>query len=614
MTRRSNGEKSEPRGSKPEELNLLRACVAIAIVPLALRGTSCGQDFDFHFDSWMEALRQWTQGVIYPHWVASANFGAGEPRFVFYPPFSWTLGAILGVFFPWTWTPFAFTILCLLAMGISFYKMACEWMPPRDAETAACLYVINPYIFFVVYERSACGELLAAVWLPLLILYALRPDRAPAPTIWSNQVRSALPLALIVAALWLTNAPAAVMGSYSLVIIAIVAAISQRRWNLLGRAACGMALGLGLAAIYLIPAIYEQSWVEIARAIMPGMRIQDSFLFEHTGMAYHDQVLRTASWIAVLLVAATAIVIVLSYLMRKSEIPKQQVLRAPLLALAAIIAFLLFPFSKFAWYAVPELRFLQFPWRWLLVLGLIFATFAGTALANSSQANNNPRESIPNRRGKILRIAAVLALAAIFATHAWRHFWLVCDDEDNVRAQVATLHEQGFEGTDEYTPKPADNGDIQQNLPPVRILHDPDADEADSSIEENPDWDPNTDDIIPAMIQIERWQTEHMTAEIQSPQPGYAVLRLMDYPAWSVRLNNAPISSRPVRDDGLVTVPIPAGNSTIDVRYATTPDVWAGRILSLVALFVWLALWLAYRLRKTPFNHYDGANASRTST
>ena len=58
-----------------------------------------------------------------------------------------------------------------------------------------------------------------------------------------------------------------------------------------------MALGLGLAAVYIVPAAFEQRWVQIERAIMPGMRIQDSFLFAHTADAFHDQVLRTASWI-----------------------------------------------------------------------------------------------------------------------------------------------------------------------------------------------------------------------------------------------------------------------------------------------------------------------------
>ena len=572
-------ERSKLQSPSRPELILFLACIAIAIAPLALRGTSCGQDFDFHLESWMEAARQWHQGVLYPHWIASANYQAGEPRFVFYPPLSWMLGAILGIFFPWTWTPILFVTICLLAMGAASYKMACEWMPPATATIAACFYIISPYIFFVIYERSACAELLAAAWLPLLVLYALR-DKPSMPQ-----------LALIIAALWLTDAPAAVMGCYALAVIALIASVVQHRWALLTRAASAVALGLGLAAVYIIPAIYEQRWVEIDRAIMPGMRIQDSFLFEHTGMAYHDQVLRTASWIATFMLIATLFAAIGSFRARKS-----QLLLAPLIALSPLIAFMQFPVSKFLWNIAPKLRFLQFPWRWLLVLGLIFAIFAATALALGTL----------NSACKTLNALLVLAFAVVFCVHAWRHFWLFCDDEDNIHAQITTLYGNGFEGTDEYTPAPADNASIQQNLAPVRVVSTPDGDEADSSIEENPDWQPNESDLVPAIIQIRRWNVEHMTAEVQTEQPGYAVLRLMDYPAWRVRINGKPASrlsgasktsplqwretrmpGRPVRDDGLLVVPISAGTSTIDVQYTTTPDMWAGRIVSLASFLIW---------------------------
>jgi len=546
-----------PSPPRPE-LILFLACFVIVLAPLALRGTSCGQDFDFHLQSWMGAAQQWRQGVFYPHWFASANYQAGEPRFVFYPPFSWMLGAFLCIFFPSTWAPpFLFVAICLLAMGAACYKMACEWMPPAGAALTASLYIVSPYIFFVIYERSACGELLAAAWLPLLLLYALR-DKSSMPQ-----------LALIIAALWLTDAPAAVMGCYALAVIVLVAAIAEHRWTLLVRAASATALGLGLAAVYIVPAVYEQRWVEIDRAIMPGMRIQDSFLFEHTGMAYHDQVLRTASWIATSMLIATLIAAIGSFRVRKS-----QPLRAPLIALAAIIAFLQFPISKFLWNVAPELRFLQFPWRWLLVLGLILAIFAVLLL-----------ETINKRR--TLNAVLVLAFAAVFCVHAWRHFWLFCDDEDNVRAQIATLHGNGFEGTDEYTPAHADNAAIQQNLAPVRVVSSPDGDEADSSIEENPDWQPRESDLVPAIIQFRRAHIEHITVDIQTAQPGYAVFRLMDYPAWRVRVNNKLVTAIEHRDDGLLTIPIPAGTSTIEVQYSTTRDMWAGRIVSLISFLIW---------------------------
>ena len=564
---------------------LYLACAGIAVLPLAWRGVSCGHDFDFHLESWLEVLRQWRQGVVYPHWAASANYGAGEPRFVFYPPLSWMLGAILGATLPWAWTPLAFTLLALAAMGATCFHMAKEWMPEDHAAIAACLYVVNPYVLFVAYERTAYGELLAAIWIPLLFLYGLR--RKP----------SMPQLALVITALWLTNAPAAVMGCYTLAILVLWTAIAEQRWSLLSRAATGTALGLGLSGFYLVPAIYEQRWVEIARAIGSGMRVEDSFLFEHTGEAFHDQVLHTASWIAVALLIFTAIAAVTSLRGKRNRVPHVRIfgrgiedtpsLHKSFLILAAVITVLLLPISDPVWSHLPELKFLQFPWRWLLVLSLIASTLAALCL----------RGEATTRRAIGLRAAAIIAIASALSALAWTTYWQPCDDEDNIQAQRATFHSGGFEGTDEYTASPADNGDIQQGLPAIRILPQSNADEADSSTAENPAWHASPKEQSDARTQITRWNVEHMAVTVDSPTAAFAVLRLMDYPAWQVRLNGQQIQTRPHRDDGLMTIPIAAGHSQIDVQYVATSDVWTGRILSLFSLILLLALTLSRRNR-----------------
>lgn len=550
--------------------SLYLACAGIAVLPLAWRGVSCGHDFDFHLESWMEVLQQWHQGILYPHWAASANYGAGEPRFVFYPPLSWMLGALLGATLPWTWTPLAFTLLTLAAMGATCFHMAKEWMPEDHAAIAACLYVVNPYVLFVAYERTAYGELLAAIWIPLLFLYGLR-------------CKPAMPqLALVIAALWLTNAPGAVMGCYALAILVLWTAIAERRWSLLSRAAAGTALGLGLSGFYLVPAIYEQRWVEITRAIGSGMRVEDSFLFEHTGEAFHDQVLHTASWIAVALLGFTAIAAIAS--LRNKRAPS---LRWPLIVLAIVIAVLLLSVSDPLWRHLPELKFLQFPWRCLLVLSLIASTL--TALSLRGEATT--------RRALLLRAAAIVTIASTLSALAWTTYWQPCDDEDNIQAQQATFQTGGFEGTDEYTASPADNGDIQQGLPAIRILSQSNADEADSSTAENPAWHASPKEQSDERTQITRWNVEHMAVTVDSPTAAFAVLRLMDYPAWRVSLNGQQIQTGPHRDDGLMTIPIAAGHSQIDVQYAATPDLWTGRILSLLSIILLLALTLSRRHR-----------------
>jgi hypothetical protein len=553
----------------------------LVIVPLLIRGNSCGHDFNFHLLSWMEVARAWHSGLVYPHWVEDANYGAGEPRLIFYPPASWILGAGLGCAATWAAAPILLVLLALLGGGASMYFLAREWVGKESALLAACLYVANPYALFVVYERSAFGELLAGAVLPLVVLFALR--RTPSTAV----------LGAAMAAVWLSDAPAAVMASYMLAVIALVMTLLERKaWPAL-RAAGGMTLGLALAAFYIVPAAAERGWVEIARVISPGMRVEDSFLFEHTSDSLHDQVLRTASWI---FIAEIAVAAGAAWLAAKR--PTASHARIALTSLLPLILFLQFPASDAVWRLAPQLKFLQFPWRWLLVVGVAACALLAMALDRRKMAAGRDKFSWGRRAAVGLAVVALVAGGE-------RTFFQPCDDEDAVAARLAVFRAgptaAGVEGTDEYTPRGADNSAIQQELPFVRVLKGPQDDEVqndDSSQTENPEWRPDAAVTTPANLSMREWNAEHWTLRIESAAGGYAVLRLMDYPAWQVTLNGKTVARRPQRDDGLMTIPLIAGDNAIAVRWRTTRGAIAGFAITAAALLVLISLALNDRRRE----------------
>ncbi len=437
---------------------------------------------------------------------------------------------------------------------------------------AACLYIANPYTLFVVYERTAYGELLAGAWLPLMVLYALRRQASVAP------------LGLSIAALWLTNSPAAVVGSYLLALLALFLWIAERNpWPAV-RAAGGILLGLALAAFYIVPAAIEQRWVQIDRAILPGIRVQDSFLFGHTADPLHDQVLHTASWI---FVAEFVFACCAAWVARRKA--KTSTARVTLTAVLPVILLLQLPLSALVWQYAPHLKFLQFPWRWVMALSLIACVLAGLAM----------------KRGRGPAVIAATAIVAMSLGCALL-FFAPCDDEDAVTPQIAAFQAgDGIVGTDEYTPRLADNAAVQQHLPLVRVLRAAQEDGVTRGQGDNPEWhapaagSPHASPhvSIDAKIDARRPDGEHWALRIATPEPAYAVLRLMDYPSWNVRVDGHPVNTRPRRKDGLLTVPIGPGNHTIDVRWQATNDILFGRALSALGLLALIGVLRWERIR-----------------
>jgi hypothetical protein len=535
--------------SRPHRL-LIPLAALLAVHPLIVHGCSCGHDFDFHILNWFEAAQQLVR-LHFPQWANTPAYNAGEPRFVFYPPLSWLIGATLGLILPWTVTPVVFTWLALTLSGFTMHRLASRYAGPTAALLAAIFYLANPYMLFTAFERTAYAELLAAAWIPLLLAAAF----AETPSI--------LGIATPVALLWLTNAPAAVMCTYALALITLLrlggrlggpsfAGFIGKGWGAFPAAttkfaatiAAGTLLGLALPAFYLLPAAYEQRYVTVAMAVIPGMRIVDNTLFHHTADAPHDAVLQTASILAILLLTLTALA-----LTRKSS------LRASLAILTAIIAFLLTPLSLPIWHHAPELAFLQFPWRILAILAAILSLAIALAFDRLK----------PN----ILGLTAVV-LALALAVPAYRAFAQPCDPSDTVAARLALFHSTtGSDPTDEYTPAPADNDSLQHADPPFWLTP-----------PQSPDTQPDQTHPGPA--------PRHLTLDLPAPQ--VLVLNLRDYPAWRIARNGTPVTHRIQRNDDLVAIPLPAGPSTIDIAESHPADRILGDVLSCAALLAAAAL------------------------
>ncbi len=149
--------------------SLILIAATVGVTPMLVFGYPKGHDLSFHVSLWMEAEHQFHQGNLFPRWAESANYGFGDPRFIFYPPLSWLTGAILGLILPWKIVPGTYVFLAFVLAGIAMWKLASEWLPPENALLASLLYALSPYSMVTAYRRALTLSYWQVLYFRLLI-------------------------------------------------------------------------------------------------------------------------------------------------------------------------------------------------------------------------------------------------------------------------------------------------------------------------------------------------------------------------------------------------------------------------------------------------------------
>jgi hypothetical protein len=340
------------------------------------------------------------------------------------------------------------------------------------------------------------------------------------------------------------------MASYSMALLFAWAAVRERSLRPLLRGAGGLALGFGLTSFYLLPAAYEQRWVNIAQALSSGLLPSQNFLYTQINDPEHNLFNWIASSVAILLAVMAGTAGVLAHPGGENGEDcgdKKEPWRVMLLLTAAAAILMIQPSGIF-WEYLPKLRFVQFPWRWMAILAVPSAYFGAAAIAR--------------RRTRWVWAAVVIFAVGGTAVFLIQKAWW--DSDDIPVLQEAIAKDQGFEGTDEYDPAGDDHTNLPQKAARVQIV---------------PDDSPEKSEAR-AQIQIERWTAEDRELSVTSSKPVRVAVRLLNYPAWRVEVNGKAVTPQAAETTAQMILPLLAGTERITIRFVRTPDRTLGNAIS----------------------------------
>ena len=537
----------------------------VGILPTLSSGVIRTADGPLHVQRIYAMTTLLASGNLWPRWVPYFHLGYGYPIFNFYPPGTFYAGGLMGLAgIP---APLAFNILTTLAWmlgSVGMYGLARRFLPGKAALLAAMLWAYAPSRLFEVWDQGSLPQIMAAALVPWLFWGMLRLVQHPTR-------RGLLGVALPFAGIILSHQPitfiTALYVAPAIIALPLWAAhhnratFPPRLLHMVG----GFALGVALAAIFLLPLAMELRYVEavespddavpylISNFLQPGEVFMQPPVMDLTDLRF--ELTPTFGLVGGLLAAVGFVALVV----------RRYYTLAAVLALAlAFTLFMLVEPSLPVWLTLPYLRQLRFPERFLRV-GVIFLSLAGGA----SLLLLPRRWQLAGLSAGLL-LVLVAALPLIYPNQSFVH-WENLSALDEIEMEE-TYYIWGSTSYNEFNPVWGE-----------RIRHDP-APEPEQYIANPLRLTVFRQDMIRQWpdLQVEEIADDTIRVTVTDERP--VRFRQYYFPGWEATLNGEPAEIYPEQEVGMIALRVPPGEHTVRLYYAGTTPQHIGALVTLAAV------------------------------
>ncbi|MFB2879953.1 6-pyruvoyl-tetrahydropterin synthase-related protein [Floridanema aerugineum] len=522
----------------------------------------------FHLKWSKHFTEQFWTGELYPRWLQNMNAGLGSPAFFFYGPIPYYFSSLFHPFFPNDssgWHQLSLSAaLALLASGITAYIWLKDITNQNSAFIAAILYMALPYHLAVdLYVRFAYAEHWSFVWLPLLLYFTRK--------ISTGSKFALVGFAISYALLIMTHIITVLI--FSIIPISYLFFITERkqRKQALLYLLVAILLGIGLSAIYLVPAMTTQKYISMIEIRTGRYFYGNNFLF--FGENFFSSKFNLYLGVKTILLAGVAGGAF--FLARQHQIAKIRRESRYWMIIAMSVFLMTLPISKPIWEIFSIIQRIQHPWRFNTIL-----TVATTALlALGISALKKPiNVATKNTLAITSSLVVILLLSGAVVAHIYTSPELLYKYTTLEKPLDANQELNISLDAPEYRPK---------WVPPEIFT-------ASKIAELGNSFARARIAVGQGNISITKWQLRHIVLQTNAITNLWVNIHQFYYPGWTAKINGESriLPVEPSTTEGLLSVSIPPGQHQVRLTLEAGVEERTGQIISaisalLIIFFIW---------------------------
>src|SRR3989338_3234839 len=483
-----------------------------------------------------------SSGQFPVRWASDLRYG--EPIFNFYAPLPYYIGAVIHLLgFNFIWVAKILFILASILSAASMFVLANKLSGRKAGVLAAVLYTYAPYRAVDMYVRGSLSEIWAFIFFPLIFYSSLI-------LIEKVNLKKLCFLAVSLAGLFLTHNVTTLMFLPFLVLWWIYLILKEKKWRNVGHLFLASVLGFGLAAFFLLPAVFEQDFIQTTYLTVGYFNFRAHFvafkqffsLFWGYGSSVwgsNDGLSFQLGWVNFLILGLVAVLVIF----RRND--KKFLGLCSILGISFILSlFLQHNKSAFLWEAFSLMAFIQFPWRFLGI-SIFTVSLMGGAI-------------VPYLKNRLRFLYFILIISSISSTVMYFRPKEYADANFFDKfLQIAMMH-KGVDLTKDYLPiwvKTVDGEGFDV---------------------------PRADKGVIKVSHIGR-RTNALDFSINVISDSMIEIPITYFHGWEVRANNAVVTQSSPSKMGLIRFELPKGNYQIEIKLQDTPIRVIGNMISLLS-------------------------------